>query len=219
MTQTLPHQTASLSDRTAGAVLLRNISWSTYTTLLSEVGDDAIRLTYDRGFLEITVPSRRHEQIKRFVGVLVERLMERRGIQFEPAGSATWRREDQFRGLEADECYHIQHVADVQGRSELDLSKDPPPDLAIEVDLTSSSINKMDIYSSLRIPELWWIDSSGQCQMNRLDAGGSYVAIDRSICLPELTPQIVSQYVALREQLGHSEAIARFDSEYLGVRS
>jgi Uma2 family endonuclease len=186
--------------------------------LLEEVGDSATRLTFDRGLLEITVPSRHHERVKKFVGQIAETSLKILGIRYEPAGSATWRREDQLRGLEADECYHIQHAAQVKGKMELDLTRDPPPDLAIEVDLTSSSINKMEIYATLRIPELWWIEPNGQCQMLLLrDDDGTYQPSDRSVCLPMLTAVTVSHYLLLHAQLGHSDAIRMFEAEVLST--
>jgi Uma2 family endonuclease len=183
--------------------------------LLREVGDSAIRLTYDRGLLEIAVPSRRHEQIKRFLGEIAESSLKKLAIAYEPAGNATWRRQDKLRGLEADECYHIQHVAKVRGKQELDLDTDPPPDLAIEVDLTSDSMDKAEIYAALGIPELWRTGSDGQCQMFELGQDGSYRAIERSVCIPRLTPAILTQYLQLREQVGHSEAIRRLEAEVL----
>ena len=92
-----------LTDRVTGRVLLRNISWGTYTSLLEEVGDGSTRLTYNRGLLEIEMPSRHHELIKRFVGEIVELCLRRSGTDCEPSGNATWRQEDQLQGLEADE--------------------------------------------------------------------------------------------------------------------
>src|SRR5688572_9198178 len=106
MTQTLPPTSAS-ADRTTGHVVLRNISWRTYNALLAETEDGQTRMTYDRGLLEIEVPSRHHEQIKRLVGELIEMSLRHSGVDYEPSGSATWQREAELQGLEADECYHI----------------------------------------------------------------------------------------------------------------
>jgi Uma2 family endonuclease len=206
------------SDRITGRVLLRNISWNTYTSLLDEVGEGATRLTYNRGLLEIEMPSRHHELIKRLVGEIVELCLRRSGSDYEPSGNATWRQENHLQGLEADECYHIQHASEVRGKAGLDLSIDPPPDLAIEVELTSSSINKLEIYSSLGVPEIWRIRADGTCHMLLRGNDGSYRQVYVSLCIPVLTPEIICRFVLLREQVGHSETIRRFEAEILSPR-
>src|SRR3954454_17157704 len=99
MTQTLPPPTQPPADQPEGHVLLRNISWRTYQTLLDEVGDSPIRLTFDRGLLAIEAPSRHHEQLRRFVGELAETSFRRAGSEYEPSGSTTWQREAELRGL------------------------------------------------------------------------------------------------------------------------
>ena len=210
---------ANLEDRVTGTVLLSNVSWDTYNLIRNETDDGGARLTYDHGMLEIEVPSRHHEQLKRFVGELVETSLRADGRDYEPSGGATWRQADALRGLEADECYHIQHVAAVKGKRELDLDVNPPPDLAIEIDVSSHHLNKMEIYKALGIPELWRITADGACEMRRrLDASPEYAVIDRSEAVPLLTAQLVSQYVRLREQFGHSETIRRFIAEVLAAR-
>jgi len=198
-----------------GRVLLRNISWGTYTSLLDEVGDGPNRLTYNHGLLEIEMPSRHHELIKKFVGEMVELCLRRSGTDYEPSGNATWRQEDQLQGLEADECYHIQHAAQVRGKTTLDLAIDPPPDLAIEIELTSPSINKLEIYASLRVPEIWRIRADGTCHMLFRGNDGTYAPIETSVCIPILTPAILARFVLRREQVGHSEALRQFEAEVL----
>jgi Uma2 family endonuclease len=202
-----------LADRVTGRVLMRNISWDTYSSLLEDSADGANRFTYDHGLLEIEMPSRHHEIIKRLVGEIVELCLRRSGVDYEPSGSATWRDQARLQGIGADECYHIQHAAEVRGKTELDLSVDPPPDLAIEVDLTSSAINKLQIYASLGVPEIWRVRADGACQMLLRADDGTYRAIDASVCIPVLTPAILARFVLLREQVGHSEALRRFEAE------
>jgi Uma2 family endonuclease len=202
-----------LADRVTGRVLMRNVSWDTYTSLLEDSADGAIRFTYDHGLLEIEKPSRHHELIKRLVGEIVELCLRRSGMDFEPSGNATWREEAGLQGLEADESYHIQHAAEVRGKTELDLSVDPPPDLAIEVELTSSAIDKLPIYASLGVPEIWRVRANGTCQMLLLAVDGTYREIDASVCIPVLTRAILARFVLLREQVGHSEALRRFEAE------
>jgi len=89
-------------------------------------------------------------QFDRFIFALAEKLE----IEIKSAGSITLKREDVNRGIEPDNCYYIQTEPTVRGRQELDLETDPPPDLAIEIDITSTSVNKFGIYLALGVPEL-----------------------------------------------------------------
>ena len=145
--------TSSLAEQ---RTLLENISWSTFETLLKEIGDRrGYRIAYDNGMLEIMSPLYEHENPKirsdRFIFILAEEL----GIEIKSAGSMTLKREPAKKGIEPDNCYYIQNEPAVRDREELDLETAPPPDLAIEIDITSSSMNKLAIYSALRVPELW----------------------------------------------------------------
>lgn len=139
--------------------VLQNISWQTFEALLKETGEDrGSRFAYDCGTLEIMTPLYEHEnpkiQFDRFVFALAEEL----SIELKSAGSTTLKRRLTNRGIEPDNCYYIQNEPVVRGKTELDLETDPPPDLAIEIDITSSSINKLGIYSELCVPELWRYD-------------------------------------------------------------
>lgn len=145
--------TSSLAEQ---RTLLENISWSTFETLLKEIGDSrGYRIAYDNGMLEIMSPLYEHENPKirsdRFIFILAEEL----DIEIKSAGSMTLKQKRAKKGIEPDNCYYIQHEAAVRDREELDLETAPPPDLAIEIDITNSSINKFAIYSALGVPELW----------------------------------------------------------------
>ncbi len=136
--------------------VLSNISWETFEALLKDTGEKrGSRFAYDCGTLEIMTPLYEHEnpkiQLDRFIVSLAEELE----IEIKSAGSMTLKRKAINRGIEPDNCYYIQTEPLVRGKQELDLETDPPPDLAIEIDITSSSINKLDIYSALGVPELW----------------------------------------------------------------
>jgi Uma2 family endonuclease len=136
--------------------VLYNISWQTFEALLQETGEDrGSRFAYDCGTLEIMTPLYEHEnpkiQFDRFVVALAEEL----GLEIKSAGSTTLKRKIANRGIEPDNCYYIQNELAVRGRQELDLETAPPPDLAIEIDITSSSVNKYGIYSAIGVPELW----------------------------------------------------------------
>jgi Uma2 family endonuclease len=218
MSQTLLPPPKVPPELVTGQVLLRNISWDTYTALLQDIGDGAARLTYDNGLLEIELPSRLHEQIRAYVAEMVSLAMRRLSIQYEPAGATTWKKYEHLRGLEADECYHIQNVQRELGESELDLTREPPPDLAVEVVVTAPVIEKIEIYRTLKVPELWRVNADATCQMLLLDDRNFYQTIDRSVAIPLFTPQIMSHYLLLREQAGHSAGIDRFDTEVVSAQ-
>jgi Uma2 family endonuclease len=139
-------------------VVLDGVSWEAYEQLLRDLGNRPIRVTYDRGKLEIMAPLINHERWKSRYGRLIEVMCEELDLDVEMAGSTTFRREDLDRGLEPDECYYLQHADAVRGKNELDLTVDPPPDLVIEVDITHKSVPKEPIYAALGAPELWRFD-------------------------------------------------------------
>jgi Uma2 family endonuclease len=153
--------------------LLRGMSWEFYVHLLEELGNRQIQVTYDRGELELMSPFYRHESYSRLLGRMVEILAEELGMPFIMAGSTTFRRQSLQRGLEPDECFYIAHASDILGKENLDLEVDPPPDLAIEVDITHRSINRIPIYESLGIPELWRFDG-GQLVVYLRQPSGVY---------------------------------------------
>lgn len=139
-------------------VVLDGVTWEQYEQLLRDLGDRQVRVTYDEGKLEIMAPLFNHERWKKYFARLVEVMCEELDIELELAGSTTFKRKKLAKGLEPDECYYVQHADGVRGKSELDLAVDPPPDLVIEVDITSKSIPKEPIYAALGVPELWRYD-------------------------------------------------------------
>lgn len=138
--------------------LLTDISWDAYENILKTLGNRSIRITYDRGNLELISPSYRHQRYKTLIGRFINIIAEEKEIPLINCGSATFKRQDVERGLEPDECYYIQNAPAVLGKSEIDLRCDPPPDLAIEIAIGGSSLNRIAIYTALGIPEVWCYD-------------------------------------------------------------
>ncbi|PSB14238.1 Uma2 family endonuclease [filamentous cyanobacterium CCP1] len=136
---------------------LSGISWQTYETLLQELSDRRLRLTYNRGTLEIMAPSPEHERFKKVTGRFVETIAEELDIRIEPLGSATFKR-PKLSGAEPDECFYFRNIDAVRGKKRLDLNNDPAPDLAIEIDVTSSSKNRLQVYADLGVAEVWIYD-------------------------------------------------------------
>lgn len=147
------------------SVVLHNISWNSYKQIADVLQDETpAHFTYDRGKLEIMVLSLRHENLKKLLAMLFERLAENLDIEIFAAGSTTFQREDLGRGFEPDECYYIRHAELMRGKESVNLDFDPPPDLTIEVDVKHSSLNRMGIFAAICVPEVWRF-SGGELQI------------------------------------------------------
>jgi len=137
-----------------GKVVLHDINWLTLETILKEWGENrSSRIAYNRGILEIVTPLPEHEINKNYITNFVEILLEELNIEFCPLGSITFKKESMQQGIEPDNCFYIQHEAVIRGKKRIDLNIDPPPDLALEIEVTSRSYP--EIYAALGVPELW----------------------------------------------------------------
>src|SRR5437667_46067 len=134
---------ATICVPTEQRLRLSDIPWETYVLYSDGLGPRHIRVTYDRGEMEVMTLSHKHERKKRLLGRLVETLTEEMEIDIASAGSMTCRRQDLRRALEPDESYWIEHEPQVRGRDEIDLEVDPPPDLAMEIEISRSTLNRM----------------------------------------------------------------------------
>ncbi|HLO83952.1 MAG TPA: Uma2 family endonuclease [Nostocaceae cyanobacterium] len=152
MLATAPTNYQPISQR----VLLENISWQTFKAILTEIGHNRnTRLAYDQGKLEIMTPLMPHEYNNRLLEHLVFALAEELNLNLKSTGSITCKREGIIRGVEPDSSFYIQNEPLVRNKENLDLNQDPPPDLVIEVDYTSASVDRMPIYLALGVPEVW----------------------------------------------------------------
>ncbi|MDJ0647354.1 MAG: Uma2 family endonuclease [Xenococcaceae cyanobacterium MO_188.B19] len=150
-------------------VLLENISWSEFEAILADLGEKrSSRIAYDCGNLAIMTPLPEHEINKIYVSNFVEVLLEELDIEFCPLGSTTFKNQLMAKGIEPDNCFYIQHESAVRGKDRLDLTIDPPPDLAIEIDITNRT--HPEIYSALGVPELWGFEA-GKLQILVLESG------------------------------------------------
>lgn len=195
---------AATGKAQAQSVVLHNVSWETYERLLAEhENSSAPRFTYDGGELEIMSPLPRHERYNHNITMLVEIVAEENGIDLVALGSTTFRREDLERGFEPDSCFYIANEEAVREKDTIDLRVDPPPDLVIELDITSPSLNKLPIYAHIGVPEVWRYDGE------RLDIllleGGRYMASEGSRALPGVTADAVSQLI--RESQGSRRTV------------
>ena len=177
-------------------LLLLDVSWPDYEAMLRIVGERRIRVTYDGGTMEVAKPSQRHEKAAQLLGLFIPRLAEELEIPYEPLGMTTWRRSGLKKGLEPDQCYSIRNEAVVREKAEIDLDVDPPPDLAIEVDITHSSLDRLAIYAGLGVPEVWRFDGRS-LTMLRLQPDGRYQPCPSSEGFPDLLPADVERFLEL----------------------
>jgi Uma2 family endonuclease len=190
-------------------VVLSNISWQSYQSLLIDFErEPATRLTYDRGTLEIRMPLAPHETYKKILGRLIEAATEELDLEIRSLGSLTCSREDLAKGLEPDQCYYIQNEPKVRGLQQIDLAKLPPPDLAVEIDITSSSLDRFSIYADLRVPEIWRYDGRSFTIYKLVE--NEYVIQDHSIALALLSADKILQFLSLSVSIGENNLVKQF---------
>ena len=162
---------------------MHDVSWECYERLLEAVGDRRLRHSYERGTLELMSPLKRHDSVKTLLARLIEMAAYELEIEIQGIGSTTLRRRERLRGLEPDECYYVAHEAEVRYKADYVPGRDPPPDLAVEVDVTSSSLDRLQIYADLGVPEVWRFKDE-QLSFWRLTRSGKYARSRRSRAFP-----------------------------------
>ena len=195
------------------SLVLHNVSWSEYVRLGRILGERPLRITYDRGTLEIMTLSSKHERLKHLMGRLLEALSEELDKPIAGFGSMTCKRRDKRRGFEPDECYWVANEALVRGKDRIDFRIDPPPDLSLEVDVTSSSLDRMGIYAALRVPEVWRFDGK-ELTFYGLQDDGKYAVIAESLAFPGLAAADLVPFLTMRG-LEHENNILRAFREWV----
>ena len=189
-------------------VLLHDVSWEEFETILEELGEHrAARIAYDNGIVEIMTPLPEHEYAKELIGDLVKALLEERDIEFATLGSTTFKNQTMAKGIEPDQCFYIQNEPAIRGKKRIDLMVDPPPDLALEVDITSRT--HLSIYEALGVPELWRY-SNGQLRVYVL-RDGKYAESSTSPTFPGFPiSEMIPQYLELSQLEGRNKTMRAF---------
>jgi Uma2 family endonuclease len=189
-------------------VLLSGVSWQEFEAILEDLGDRrASRVAFDNGTLEIMTPLPEHETNKELVSDLVKALLEELDIEFLTLGSTTFKNEDMDKGIEPDNCFYIQNESAVRGKNRLDLTVDPPPDLALEIDVTSRT--HPSIYEALGVPELWRFEN-GKLQINVLKEG-KYIKDEDSQNFPNLPLiGVIPEYLSQCRTIGRNKTMRAF---------
>ena len=175
-------------------LILQGVGWDFYERVLEEFADsNAVHFAYDDGFLEVRVPLLKHEIPICILSDLVSMICVELRINVRNVGSTTFRKRAKSKGCEPDTAFYIQNVNKIRGLQEIDLSKDPPPDLVIEVDVTSPSLNRLPIYAGLGVPEIW-LYKDGKIEFYKL-YGEFYQEIDNSLAFSNLTSEKTAEFL------------------------
>ncbi|XWK86619.1 MAG: Uma2 family endonuclease [Phormidium sp.] len=206
MTQTL---TSAIEEIAGSHLVLNDISWETYEKLLDLFAEHPkLRMTYYKGTLELMTPLSDHERFSWTIGRLVAVLSEELGLEILGVKSTTWRSEPNAVGKEADESFYIQNEVAVRSKLKIDLTVDPPPDLAIEIDTTHSSIDKMAVYTELKVPEVWRY-KNGTISINILTDTG-YVESETSLAFGSFPVKELPRFMQLDSEKGENARMREF---------
>ncbi|MBW3540700.1 MAG: Uma2 family endonuclease [Planctomycetes bacterium] len=175
----------ALKIEAAQRFVIRNVSWEQYVAISDALPERAARITFDGSSIELMTKSALHEWLKEMLGRLIPMVAFEWDIPIRSGGEMTFRRRRANRGLEPDQCYWIANERAMRGKTTYDSEADPPPDLAVEIDVTHSSLNRQEIYAKLRVPELWRF-SGETLRVLVLGKSGKYKEVERSPAFPTL---------------------------------
>ena len=185
-------------------LVLQNISWATYEQLLIAFGEHrSVRLHFDRGILELMVPLEAHERPSDLIGVLIRTLAFESGMTIKGLASTTLRRQDLSRGAEPDKCYYLQNEPLVRDH-DVDLDRDPPPDLVVEIDITHTDIDKNLLYAEMGIPEFWRFDGT-TLKIWQLEQG-QYREVAVSPSFPWVSMKVIYNFLQQCQAVGETQA-------------
>lgn len=187
---------------------LRGISWREFEEILIDLGDKRnSKIAYDHGILEIMTPLPEHESSKEIIGDLIKALLEELDLEFCSLGSTTFKKQEIRQGIEPDNCFYIENEAKIRGKKRIDLTIDPPPDLALEIDVTSRT--HPNIYQTLGVPELWRFENEN-LQIFLLQNGG-YFQSPKSSHFPSFPIiDIIPQYLKKANTIGRNKTMKEF---------
>ena len=201
-------QLSQLSAPPGQRLLIQDLSWSEFENILTELGEKrSTRLVFNDGILEVMTPLPEHEVDKEILGDLVKIMLEHQGQDFECFGSTTFKRQEKGIGLEPDQCFYIQNQQKMRGKRRVNLDQDPPPNLALEIDVTSAT--QLAAYAGLGVPELW-VYGRGKLSIYRLQAD-QYQVVTVSPTFPHLPiADWVTEVMFQSQAIGCSPALRAF---------
>ncbi|EDX87143.1 conserved hypothetical protein [Synechococcus sp. PCC 7335] len=189
-------------------VEIQDVSWSEFKTILQELGENRnTRIAYSEGTLTIVAPMPAHEFAKVCIGDFVKVVLEELDRDYVSLGSTTFKNDRMSKAVEPDDCFYIRNYGRVLGKARLDLGVDPPPELAIEIDVTSKT--QLQAYAGLGVEELWRYDDK-QLRIDVL-VDGKYVEVEQSPSFPAwLTREVIEQFVRRAQVVSQGKAKKEF---------
>jgi Uma2 family endonuclease len=196
-------------NRPVQQFVIDGVSYEQFVAFTDALGDRYLRMSYDGVRLEIMSPSRKHERGKTLIGRLIEQLTLELDIPIESGGHTTFRNQFAERGLEPDECYWIQHATEILGVEDWKAEEHPPPDLAVEIDVSTSSVDRQAIYAKLGVPELWRFDGASLRALHLNDAG-EYEPAELSRAFPFLAVADLLPFITKAPPATETEIVREF---------
>ncbi|MBL1210656.1 Uma2 family endonuclease [Geminocystis sp. GBBB08] len=192
-------------------ILLNNVSWETFNHLLEELGDQRNQLlTYYLGNLEIMSPLGEHENNNRFIDDIIRAIADELNLNLKKFGSLTLKSNQEKQAVEPDSCYYLNNEPLVRNKQHIDLSIDPPPDLVLEIDITSGSLNKLPIYATLKVPEIWRYNGQKLTVFCFNAETNNYQQLTKSNTFPWLNLDLIPQLINQSLDLGETATLKQF---------
>jgi Uma2 family endonuclease len=193
-------------------LVLYDMSWDAYEQIGEALRDrPSVRLTYDQGTLEIMTTSSRHERHKTVIGMLILILAEELRVAIGGYGQTTYKRQELERGLEGDQSYYTTHLWSIRHKDAIDLNRDPPPDLAVEIEVSRTAVSRMPIFARLRVPELWRYNGT-TVRVYLLDAKGDYQEMERSPTFPGIPVPDLARFIRMADMKDDTTIARQFRS-------
>ena len=190
----------------SGSSIRIALTWAEYETLLQELGDNrAVRVTYEQGWVEIRMPSKLHELVNRLLERIIVTLTEELGMSVISLGSTRFDQDAMGQGVEPDSCFYIQNAERIDIEAPLPVNL--PPDLVVEVDISSSSKSRLKIYGTMGVPEIWRYSLQGFVIL-QLQAG-DYVECDHSLAFPQVSTDFLQALVERGKQANNQNVVIR----------
>jgi Uma2 family endonuclease len=201
---------AELAEKEAH-IYLPGVSWDFYKAVVEAVGArPRLRITFDRGDMELMTISGRHDSYKHLLGLFFVILAEELNVDIKGFGACTLKGEDLEHGLEADEWFYTRHELQVRAKLDLDLRVDPPPDVAIEIEVSRKVVlSREDVYAAMRVPELWRFDGQS-LTAHQLGADGKYQMLKRSPTFPNVPLEELVRFVQMATTMSETALIRLF---------
>lgn len=189
------------------SVILSDVAWETYDRFVQETMDKIVnpRFYFEKETLLIMPVTAEHEFFNRSIASLIDILAEEFRINSRSLGSSTYQREDIEKGFEPDSCFYFDNEPKIRGVKRLDMTTHPAPDLIIEVDITSLSTGRQNIFAAFGVPEIWRYDGD-KMQILKLE-NEKYVEINKSLSLPKVSVEKLSEFIFKSETLSRLDWI------------